>query len=74
MPIHIEELMERALETAFANALEHAVTKKAEALFEKAFSNASPFSERLEQKIAEGFQQFFEKGIRWEKKKPGFKN
>jgi hypothetical protein len=53
--------------------LEQTVQNKAEALFRKALANGSPFSVRLEEKIAEGFQRFFEEGIRWEKKKPGFK-
>jgi hypothetical protein len=74
MPINIEEIIERALEAAFSKALEQAVQNKAEALFDKAFSNGSPFSQKLEDKIADGFQRFFEKGIRWEKKKAGFKD
>jgi hypothetical protein len=73
MPVNIEEIIEQALENAFAKAIEHVVQEKAEMLFLKAFENGSPFSARLQQKIEEGFDRFFQKGIRWEKKKPGFK-
>jgi hypothetical protein len=73
MPINIEEIIERALEQAFAKALEQVVQNKAEMLFQKALANGTPLSQRLEDKITEGFQRFFEEGIRWEKKKPGFK-
>jgi hypothetical protein len=74
MTIHIGGCIDRALQNAFAKALERVVETKAEAFFEKAFANGSPFSQKLEEKITEGFQRFFEKRIRWEKKKPGFKN
>lgn len=73
MPVNIEEIIEKALERAFAAALEEALQNKAQALFNQAFSNGSPFSQKLEEKIADGFQRFFDEGIRWEKKKPGFK-
>jgi hypothetical protein len=74
MPMNIDDIIERALEHAFSKALEQVIQQKAEAAFQKAFSNGSPFSQKLEAKIQEGFERFFEKGIRWEKKKPGFKN
>jgi hypothetical protein len=60
-------------EQAFAKALEQILQAKAEALFHKAFSNGSPLSQKLEAKIEEGFERFIEDGIRWDKKKPGFK-
>ena len=73
MPINIDEIIERAFEHAFAKALEQIVQNKAEALFQKAFANGSPLAKKLEDKIEAGLQSFFEEGIRWEKKKPGFK-
>jgi hypothetical protein len=73
MPIDIEDVIERALEQAFAKALDQLVQTKAEALFNKAFANGSPLSAKLEQKIEAGFERFFQEGVRWEKKKAGFK-
>jgi hypothetical protein len=73
MPINIEEIMERALEHAFARALEQMVQNQAEALFQKAFANGSPLSQKLQDKMAEVLQRFLDEGVRWEKKKPGFK-
>jgi hypothetical protein len=35
--------------------------------------SGSPLSRRLEEKIEQGFQRFLEEGIRWEKKKAGFR-
>jgi len=55
--ISFEEVIEQALERAFATALEQAIQDKAEALFQQAFSNGSPFSQKLEEKISEGFQR-----------------
>ena len=73
MPINVEEIVEKAFEHAFAKALEQILQTKAEALFTKAFANGSPLSQKLEAKIEEGFQHFIDEGIRWEKKKPGFR-
>lgn len=73
MAINVEEIIERAFEEAFAKALEPILQTKAEALFQKAFSNGSPLAKKLEAKIEEGFDRFLEDGLRWEKKKPGFK-
>jgi hypothetical protein len=73
MPINAEEIVERAFEQAFAKALEQILQNKAEMLFQKAFSNGSPLAKKLEAKIEEGFDRFIDEGIRWEKKKPGFK-
>jgi flagellar biosynthesis/type III secretory pathway protein FliH len=69
----IEEVMGKALEQAFSRALEQLVQNKAEELFKQAFQANSPFAQRLEEKLQEGFQRFFENGIRWEKKRAGFK-
>jgi mRNA-degrading endonuclease RelE of RelBE toxin-antitoxin system len=69
MPINVEDIVERAFEQAFAKALEQILQAKAEAIFQKAFSNGSPLSQKLESKIEEGFQRFIEDGIRWDKKK-----
>jgi hypothetical protein len=73
MSIKVEGIVERAFEQAFAKALDQILQAKAEVLFQKAFSNGSPLSQKLEAKIEEGFQRFVEDGIRWEKKKSGFK-
>jgi hypothetical protein len=73
MPINVEEIVERAFEHPFAKALEQILQAKAEALFQKAFSNGSPLSRKLEAKIEQGCERFVEEGIRWDKKKPGFK-
>ncbi len=73
MPIDIEDVIERALEQAFAKALDQVVQSKAEALFHKAFANGSPLSKRLQEKIEAGFERFFDENVRWEKRKPGFK-
>jgi hypothetical protein len=72
MPINIE-IIERAFEHAFAKVLGQIVQSKAEALFQKTLANGSPLSKKLEDKIEAGLEHFFEEGIRWEKKKPGFK-
>jgi len=58
---------------AFSKALEQTLQTKAEELFKHAFANGSPLASKLESKIEEGFQRFIEDGIRWDKKKPGFK-
>ena len=73
MPINIEDVLEKAFEQAFLKALEHTVQAKAEELFRKALSPGSPVAEKLQEKMEQGFQRFLEDGIRWEKKKPGFK-
>ena len=73
MTIDIEEVLERAFEQAFPRALDQTVQAKAEELFKKFLSAGSPLSQKLEAKIEQGFQRFLEEGIRWEKKKPGFK-
>ena len=73
MPINIEEISERAFEQAFSRAFEQTLQAKAEQLFKGAFANGSPLSKKLEAKIEEGFQLFVEEGIKWERKKAGFK-
>jgi len=73
MTINIEEVLERAFEQAFLKALEQTVQTKAEELFRKALAQGSPLSQRLQDKMEQGFQQFLVEGIRWERKKPGFK-
>jgi hypothetical protein len=73
MAINIDVIVEKALEEAFARALDQAIQTKAEAIFAKAFENGAPFGKRLEAKIEEGLQRFLQEGIQWEKKKPGFK-
>jgi len=73
MTINIEEVLERAFEQAFLKALEQTVQVKAEELFRKALSQGSPVAERLQEKMEQGFQRFLDEGIRWDRKKPGFK-
>jgi hypothetical protein len=73
MPIKIEEVTEHAFEQAFSRALDQTMQTKAEALVRRAFAEGSPFAERLERKIEEGFERFMENGIRWDKGKAGFK-
>jgi len=73
VPINIEEIIERAFEQAFSKALEQSLQNKTEELFKTAFANGSPLAKKLEAKIEEGFQRFVEEGIKWEKKKVGFK-
>ena len=73
MTAAVEEVFERAFEQAFLKALEQTVQTKAEELFRKALSPGSPLSRRLQDKMEQGFQHFLEEGIRWERKKPGFK-
>ena len=64
MPINIEEFIEKTLEKAFAKALEQVVQNKVEALFQKAFANGAPLSQKLEEKIAAGFQRLL--GDNWD--------
>jgi hypothetical protein len=73
MTINIEGVLERAFEQAFLRALDQTVQAKAEELFTRALSAGSPLSKKLEEKIEQGFERFLADGIRWEKKKPGFK-
>ncbi|HUY34828.1 MAG TPA: hypothetical protein VMV69_18930 [Pirellulales bacterium] len=73
MAINIKGIIEKAFEQAFSRALEQTLQAKAEDLFKSAFANGSPLAKKLETKIEEGFQRFVEEGIKWEKKKPGFK-
>jgi hypothetical protein len=73
VPINIEEIIERAFEQAFSKALEQTLQSKAEELFKVAFANGSPLANKLQAKIEEGFRLFVEEGIRWDKKKAGFK-
>jgi hypothetical protein len=73
MTVKIDDVLEHAFEQAFLRALDQTVQTKAEELFRKALSAESPLSKKLEEKIEQGFQHFLEEGIRWEKKKPGFK-
>jgi hypothetical protein len=55
---YIEQIIERALQQAFAKALEQSVLPKTEVLFREAFADGSPLAKRLEGKIEEGFQRF----------------
>jgi hypothetical protein len=73
MAINVEEVLERAFKQAFLRALDQTVQTKAEELFRKALTSGSPLSRKLEEKIEQGFQRFLDEGIRWDKKKPGFK-
>jgi hypothetical protein len=73
MTIDIEEVLESAFEQAFLRALDQTVQAQAEALFKKFLAPGSPLAQKLEEKIEQGFQHFLEKGIRWDKKRPGFK-
>ena len=73
MAINIEEIVVRAFEQAFAQALERTLQTKAKALFKKAFKDGSPLAKELEAKIEEGFHYFIEEEIRRKKKKAGFK-
>ena len=73
MPACVESVMERAFEQAFLKALEQTVQAKAEELFRNALSPGSPVAQKLQEKMEQGFQRFLEGGIRWDKKKPGFK-
>jgi hypothetical protein len=73
MTINTEDVLERAFEQAFLRALEHTVQTKAEELFRKALAEGTPLSQKLEEKIEQGFQRFLDEGVRWDKKKPGFK-
>ena len=73
MAIDIDEVMQRAFEQAFTRALDQVLQAKAEELFKKAFQNGAPLAKKLEATIEEGFERFMEEGVRWEKKRPGFK-
>jgi hypothetical protein len=73
MTINIEAALEKAFEQAFTRALEQTVQTKAEELFRKALTEGSPLSRKLQAKIEQGFECFLDEGIRWEKKKAGFK-
>jgi hypothetical protein len=73
MTINIEGVLERAFEQAFLRALDQTVQAKAEELFKKALSAGSPLSKKREEKIEQRFLHFLEEGIRWDKKKAGFK-
>ena len=73
LPTSFDVIVEKTFEQAFSKALEQALKSKAEQLFKHAFENGSPLSKKLEAKIDEGFQRFVDEGIRWEKRKPGFK-
>lgn len=73
MTLVLEEVLERAFEQAFLRALDQTVQAKAEELFKKFLAPGSPLSKKLEEKIEQGFERFLDQGIRWEKKKAGFK-
>ena len=73
MTIDIEEALERAFQQAFLRALDQTVQTKAEEIFRKALTEGSPLSQKLEERIEKGFQRFLDEGIRWHKKKAGFK-
>jgi hypothetical protein len=73
MPIDIGDVMERAFEQAFLKALDRVIQGKTDALFAQALADGSPLAKTLEEKFAEGLNRFLQEGIRWEKKKPGFK-
>jgi hypothetical protein len=62
MAISIEGVLERAFEQAFLKALEQTVQTKAEELFRKALSPGSPLSQKLQEKMEQGFQHFLDKG------------
>jgi hypothetical protein len=71
--VSIEEVIEKAFGQAFCKALDQILQAKAEAIFKKALADGSPLARKLEEKVEQGFQRFVEEGIRWEKKKAGFK-
>jgi hypothetical protein len=73
MTIDIEGVLERAFEQAFLRALDQTGQTNAEEIFRKALTARSPLSQKLEEKIEQGFQRFLDEGIRWDKKKAGFK-
>lgn len=73
MPVDIEEVIEKAFEQAFSKALDQVVQKKAEEIFAKALQDGTNLSRKLQDKIEEGFQEFVNHRIRWDRKKPGFK-
>ena len=73
MAIHSKAVLERAFERACLRALDQTFQAKAEELCRKALVSGSPLSQKLEEKIEQGFQRFLDEGIRWDKKKPGFK-
>jgi hypothetical protein len=72
VPIDIEDMIERAFEQAFMKAFEEILQNKAEVIFKKVLGNGS-IAKKLEEKIEKGLETFFQEGIRWDKKKPGFK-
>jgi hypothetical protein len=53
--------------------LEQTVQTNVEELVRKALTQDSPLFQRFQQKMEQGVQHFLDEGIRWEKKKPGFK-
>jgi hypothetical protein len=73
MPVDIEEAIEKAFGQAFLKALDQVLQSKAEVIFKKALADGSPVAKKIEAKIEEGLHRFLHEGIRWEKKKPGFK-
>jgi uncharacterized protein (DUF1697 family) len=73
MAINIEEVLEKAFEQAFLRALDQTVQTKAEELFRRMLTADSPFAKKLEEKMEQGLERFLEEGVRWEKKKAGFK-
>ncbi len=73
MAASVEEVLEKAFAQAFLKALVQTVQTKAEELFRKALTQDSPLSHKLQHKMEQGFQHFLDEGIRWEKRKPGFK-
>lgn len=73
MPIDIEDVLEKAFEQAFVRALDQAIQGKLETLFVRALSPDSAFGKKLEEKIEQGLQRFMQGGIRWDKKRAGFK-
>ncbi len=73
MAASVEEVLEKAFAQAFLKALDQTVQTKAEELVRKALTQDSPLSHKLQHKMEQGFQHLLDEGIRWEKRKPGFK-
>lgn len=73
MTIDIDEVFQRAYKQAFLRALEQMFNIKAEELCERALSEGSPLSQRIEDAIERALQHFLDEGICWERKKRCFK-
>lgn len=73
MVINIDDVLEKAIEQAFVRALEQAMQSRMEDLFGRMLAADSPWGKKLEEKMQENLQRFMEEGVRWEKKRPGFR-